>query len=138
VVCLTDEKGIAGHDQETGELRWRLPEAASGYPLLAGRLMIEENGEARRSIVDAATGRVIADLGAAMPVWDAVGRGTPYLVARTTEPPGRTSVSSFDPATGEVLLRGTITPVLDYGCQHDGGLLACVNQDNRLVVTDVG
>jgi hypothetical protein len=84
------------------------------------------------------TGRLLADLGTATPVWDAQGRGTPYLVARTVEPPGRTSVSSFDPAAGEVLLRGTIVPVLDYGCQQQDRLLACVTPDDRLVVTDVG
>jgi outer membrane protein assembly factor BamB len=138
VVCLTDADGTDGLDRETGALRWRLPQAGNGYPLVEGRLLIEEHSEGRRSLVDAMTGRQLADLGSAMPVWDAAGRGTPYLIAQTTEPAGRTSLSSFDPATGEVLLRGTIMPVLDYGCQHEGGLLACATQDNQLAVMDVG
>jgi hypothetical protein len=138
VVCVTDADGTTGHDWETGEPRWRLPGAGNGYPLREGRLLIEEHSGGRRTLVEATTGRLLADLGSATPVWDAMGRGTPYLIARTTEPAGRTSVSSFDPATGEVLLRGSIMPVVDYGCQNDGGLLACVTEDDRLVVTDVG
>jgi outer membrane protein assembly factor BamB len=138
VVCLSDAEGTSGYEPETGKLRWRLPGAGSGAPLPDGRLMIESLGSARRTLVDAMTGRLLADLGTAMPVWDTLGRTTPYLIADTTDPPDRSSVSSFHPATGEVLLRGTIAPVLDYGCQHEGGLLACVTQNNQLAVTDVG
>ena len=106
-------------------------------PLVNGRLLLEENGAGRRTLVDAATGRLLTDLGTSMPVSDALGRASPYLIAQTIEPPGRTSVSSFHPRTGELLLRGSITPVLDYGCQHENGLLACATQDNRLAVTAV-
>lgn len=137
-VCLTDAQGTAGHDRDTGRVLWRLPGAFNGAPLPGDQLMIEEDAGARHSLVDGRTGRRIADLGAAMPVWDSLNRRAPYLVARTTQPADRTSVSAFDPATAEVLMRGTIVPVLDYGCQTAGRLLACQTVDNRLIVTDVG
>jgi hypothetical protein len=137
VVCLNDGQGTAGHDLETGELRWRLPQSSNGVPLGDGRLLLEENGAGRRTLVDAATGRMLTDLGTSMPVSDALGLATPYLIAQTIEPPGRTAVSSFHPRTGELLLRGSIPLVLDYGCQHENGLLACATQDNRLAVTAV-
>jgi outer membrane protein assembly factor BamB len=138
VVCVTDAQGVAGHDSETGALRWRMPRATTGYPLLGDRLLVEENEATRRNLVDGRTGRVLADLGTAMPVWDSLGRGTPYLLDRTVDPPGRTAISRFDATTGEMLLQGAIEPVLDYGCQYEKELLACVTQDNRLTVTDVG
>jgi outer membrane protein assembly factor BamB len=138
VVCISDAHGVAGLDNETGALRWRLPRATNGYPLLGDRLLVEEIEGTRRSLVDGKTGRVLTDLGTAMPVWDSLGRGTPYLLDRTVEPPSRTAVSRLDARTGEVLLQGAITPILDYGCQNEGTLLACVTQDNQLTVTDVG
>ncbi len=138
VVCLTDVDGITGHDRETGRVLWRLPGTSNIYPLLDGRLVIDEEPGGRRSVIHGLTGRRLADLGAAMPVWDGVGRGTPYLLAPTVQPPDRTSVSSFDPAGMAVLLRGTIMPVIEGGCQQEGSLLACQTPDNRLVVTDVG
>jgi len=138
VVCVSDGTTVAGHDRETGALRWRLPAAMNGFLLPGGRLIVDEEGGARHTLVDAATGRRLADLGPATPVWDSFGRATAYLVAGTRQPAGLTSVSRFDPASGEVVLRGTIMPVLDYACRYEDDLLACATQDNRLVVTDVG
>jgi outer membrane protein assembly factor BamB len=138
VVCVSDGVSMAGHDRETGVLRWQLTGASGGYPLVGDRLMVDEDGGSRRALVDATTGRRLADLGAAMPVWDSLARGTPYLLTRTREPAGRTAVSSFDPGYARVTLRGAIVPVLDYSCQNEGVLLACVTEDNQLIVTDVG
>jgi hypothetical protein len=137
-VCVSDGDTTAGHDRETGAQRWRLIGAANGYPLPGGRMVLDDGGGARRILIDGATGRRLADLGSAMPVWDSLGRGTPYLMARTTQPAGLTSVSTLDPRSGRVRLRGAIPAIVDYACQNEGDLLACVTQDNRLAVTDVG
>jgi hypothetical protein len=67
-----------------------------------------------------------------MPVWDEQGRVT-YLIAGTLQPPGLTSVSSFDPASTEVVLRGTVAPA--QTCRSERDLLTCVTEDNRLAVT---
>jgi outer membrane protein assembly factor BamB len=138
VVCVSDGVSMAAYDRESGALRWQLAGASGGYPLLGDRLMVDEEGGSRRALVDAATGHRIADLGAAMPVWDSLARGTPFLLTRTREPAGLTAVSNFDPGYAQVTLRGAIVPVLDYSCQNEGALLACVTQDNHLIVTDVG
>jgi len=138
VLCILDGESTSGHDRGTGARLWRLSGTTSAYPLTNGQLLLDEDNGTRRALMDAATGRRLADLGTGMPVWDSTGRATPYLVARTVQPPGRTSVSSFDPATGEVTLRGAIPPTLDFGCQYEADLLVCPTQDNRLLVTDVG
>ena len=138
VLCILDGESTSGHDRETGARVWRLSGPTNTFPLADGQLLIEEDNGTHRALMDAATGRRLADLGTGMPVWDSLGRAMPYLVARTTQPPGLTSVSSFDPATDEVLLRGTIPPILDFGCQNEADLLVCLAQDNRLIVTDVG
>ena len=68
-------------------------------------------------------------------MWDAQGRPR-NLIAGTRQPPGRTAVSSLDPATGEVVLRGTVPPA--QNCRTDRDRLTCVTEDNRLTVTQVG
>jgi hypothetical protein len=72
-----------------------------------------------------------------MPVWDYRFRATPYVIARSTSTGGLMLISRVDERTGEVLLRGTLPAVLD-GCQSNGPLVACLTQDNRLIVTDAG
>jgi hypothetical protein len=138
VVCVSDGDTTYGHDWATGARLWRLDGPSGTYPLANGQLLVDEQNGARRALMDAATGRRLADLGTGMPVWDSAGRAAPYLVARTVEPPGLTSISRFDPATGEVTLRGAIPPALDFGCQSEAGLLVCPTQENRLIITDVG
>jgi hypothetical protein len=138
VVCINDGDSTYGHDWATGARLWRLDGPAGTYPLAGGRLLVEEQNGTRRALMDAVTGRRLADLGTGMPVWDSLSRASPYLVQHTMQPPGLTSVSRFDPATGEVTLLGAIPPTLEFGCQSEAGLLVCPTRENRLVVTDIG
>jgi hypothetical protein len=138
VLCISDADSTSGHDRATGKRLWQLPGSSNIFPLTDDRLLIDEENGVRRALLDAATGRRIADLGAGMPVWDSLGRASPYLVAGTRQPPGRTAVSRFDPATGEVTLLGAIAPTLDFGCQIEADLLICPTREDQLVVTDVG
>ncbi|MEU8232083.1 hypothetical protein AB0C12_21060 [Actinoplanes sp. NPDC048967] len=139
VVCLNGTDDTTGHDRATGEVRWRIPGAANGFPLLNGLLLVgdDETG-ARHRLVDTATGRPLVDLGTAMPVWDYGLQGTRYVVARAQTSNDLTLISRVDAASGEVLLRGTVATVLDFGCQSSGDLIVCETSDNRLTVTDVG
>jgi outer membrane protein assembly factor BamB len=135
VVCISEGESISGHDRSTGARLWRLSAASGVYPLTGGRLLAEEEQGARLTVLDGTTGRRLADLGRGRPVWDSRGRLT-YLIAGTLQPPGRTSVRSFDPASAEVVLRGTVASA--QTCRIERDLLTCVTEDNRLAVTDVG
>ncbi|MGW4946328.1 outer membrane protein assembly factor BamB family protein [Actinoplanes sp. NPDC004185] len=139
VVCLNGTNDTTGRDRTTGEVRWRIPGAANGFPLLDGLLLVgdDETG-ARHRLVDTATGRQLIDLGTAMPVWDHRLRGTRYVVARAQNATNLTLISQMDPRSGQVLLRGTVAAVLDFGCQSSGDVIVCETGDNRLIVTDVG
>jgi outer membrane protein assembly factor BamB len=136
VVCFSSENELAGYDRDSGQPRWRVPGAANAFPLSGGRVLVAVNETGAR-LLDAGTGRQLADLGAAGPVWSFGAAASPYLVAPTREPAGFMSVSRVDPRSGEVLMRGTIVPV-GGGCQSADSLLACVTQNKQLIVTDVG
>lgn len=139
VLCVNGPDDTAGYDRDTGEVRWRLAGAANGFPMPGGRVLLDDDETgARHHLVDGATGKRLADLGAAVPVWNATATDLPYLLRRTKEPPGLMSISRIDEDTGEELLRGTLPQVLDYGCQSEDDLLVCATPDSRLVVTDVG
>lgn len=136
VICINSENELAGYDRDSGQPRWRVPGAANAFPLPDGRVLVAVNETGAR-LVDAATGRQLADLGAAGPVWSFGAAASPYLVAPTRQPAGFMSVIRVDHRSGEVLMRGTIVPV-GGGCQSAGSLLACVTQNEQLIVTDVG
>lgn len=139
VLCMRGLDGAAGYDSDTGELRWRLPGSSNVFPFGGGKLLVDDDESGiRHHLVDVATGRRLADLGTASPVWNFTTAASPYLLARTREPAGLVSVSQYDERSGELLLRGVMPPVVEYGCQSEGSLLACVTQDGLLAVTDVG
>ena len=140
VVCVATTSRITGHDRRTGVVRWQITNAANGFPLVDGVLMVDDEDEngLRHRLVDAATGERITDLGSALPVWNYQQNRTPYLTAKTERPPGRMTISKLDAKTGTMLLRGSLPPLIDYGCQTDGALVACVTTDEQLIVTDVG
>ncbi|OJF15050.1 outer membrane protein assembly factor BamB family protein [Couchioplanes caeruleus] len=139
VLCISGPDGTSGHDRETGAARWSVPGMASGVPLPDGTLMTSSrDADSRNTLVDAATGRPIAELGAGTPVWEySTSPRRPYLLNRVSQPADRMTVSELDD-TGKVRLRGTIAPVLDDSCQAAGDLLVCAAPHGRLTVTDVG
>jgi outer membrane protein assembly factor BamB len=139
VLCLNLRDATAGYDRDTGEVRWRIAGATNGFPLPGGRLLVEDDDAgARHLLIDARTGRRLADLEATVPVWNYRTGDTPYLLGHTRQPLDLTSVSRFDARSGEVLMRGAIPRVVDWGCANEGDLLACVTVDDHLAVTDVG
>jgi outer membrane protein assembly factor BamB len=140
VLCLSTTTRTSGHDRRTGAQRWQISGAANGFPLLDGVLMVDDDDETgtRHHLIEAATGHQIADLGSAVPVWNYQLNRTPYVVAHAERSTDLMLISRVDEKSGEVLLRGTLPAVLDYGCQTDDTLVACITQDDRLIVTDVG
>ncbi|GAA3905527.1 outer membrane protein assembly factor BamB family protein [Actinoplanes auranticolor] len=139
VVCINGSDATTGHDPATGEVRWQITGSAIGFPLQDGLMLVgdDETG-ARHRLIDTRTGRQLADLGTATPVWDHQLAGTQYVVAGAQGSNDVTLISRVDRRTGEVLLRGTVSAVLDFGCQSSGDVIVCESMDNRLIVTDVG
>jgi outer membrane protein assembly factor BamB len=140
VLCVSTPRGTSGYDRATGTLRWSRPDAANVFPMSGGLLVVDRENGSRRAVIDAGSGRDIADLGTANLVWDFTSRtDMPYLLARTQEPAGRMAVSRLDARTHQVRLLGTIGAISDNSCQSAATILACVTAaDGRLAVTDVG
>lgn len=137
VLCVSNEHGTGGYDRETGAIRWRIDGMASGFPTFHDKLLVNtDNSGVRYRIVDQATGRKFVDLGEQNPVWNPSGEESPYFLRRSTEMPGYTAVSYLQEATDELFMRGKITGV--QACQSDRTLLACISEDQHLLVTDVG
>ncbi|MFI7600961.1 PQQ-binding-like beta-propeller repeat protein [Actinoplanes sp. NPDC049681] len=140
VLCVNDVEGTTGYDRETGEVRWRTPGSTNGIPLGDGRLVVADDANgSRHSLIDGATGRRVADLGHSSLVWDLASPGDPpYLVNHSRTPAGLMYVAQLDRHSGEIFVRGTIEPVLDYSCQSAGNVLVCITPRGRLTVTDAG
>lgn len=139
LVCLNTETETAAYDRDTGRPRWRIAGAANGFPILKGKLLVQsDNSGGRHLLVDQETGRTVADVGGMSPVWNSGRTNSPYLLKRSTEMPGYTSVSYFQEKTGKLYMRGKLPPVRDFGCQSDATLLACVSDNQRVLITDVG
>ena len=137
VICVGEEAGgVGGRDPRTGRLLWQGEGWDYARPLGDGRLLTEGREGGRAALVDEATGRLITDLGAGAIVLDAE-RGQILMIGPVREPPWGLKVSQLD-RTGELILRGSIGPVVNHGCQLSGGRLACGPADGRLTVRDVG
>jgi hypothetical protein len=137
VVCLGADAGrVDGRDPRTGRLLWHGEGWDYARPLGDGRLLTEAGESGRATLVDEATGRLIADLGAGTTVLDAE-RGQVVMVAPVTRAPWGYKVNQLD-RTGELILRGALGPVFDYGCQLAAGRLACAAGGGELTVRDVG
>jgi outer membrane protein assembly factor BamB len=135
VVCSIERDAFAAYDPATGAVRWRSDSVRNAFPAGPGQLLVDAG--IRRALIDDGTGRRLADFGDSIPVQDVDGRVS-YLLHVTAAPPGRTSVSRVDLATGAVELRGAIDRVNDAGCLAAADRLACPTVAGRLIVTAVG
>ena len=142
LVCGIEQYGFAAYDPATGAIRWRSPDIRNAWPASSGRLVADSGRLVADSVdhwtlIDEATGRLVADLGGGAPVPDLDGRVS-YLVRPTTSPRGLTAVSRIDSDTGTVGVRGTIDWVTDGSCQATGNNLVCATVAGQLIVTLVG
>jgi outer membrane protein assembly factor BamB len=142
LVCGIEQHGFTAYDPATGAIRWRNPEIRNAWPASSGRLVADggrlvADSADHWTLIDEATGRLVADLGGGSPVPDLDGR-VAYLVRATTAPRGRTAVSRIDSDTGTVGVRGAIDWVTDGSCQATGDHLVCATVAGQLIVTLVG
>jgi outer membrane protein assembly factor BamB len=135
VVCSIERDGFVAYDPATGTVRWRSVSVRNAWSAGPGRLLVD--GGTQRALIDDSTGRRVAEFGESVPVQDIDGR-VGYLLHVTASPPGRTSVSRVDLATGAVELRGAIDRVNDAGCLAAADRMACPTVAGRLIVTAVG
>jgi outer membrane protein assembly factor BamB len=138
VLCMGGNGELVGYDWVTGAVRWRAP--GQEYAMAASRdLLIAGGGpgSSRQTLLEAATGRRLADLGSARPPWTFDG-GTLITLGYSSSAPGRTVVSQVDPDTGQIFLLGTIEAITDWGCRLAGKLLLCHHPKGKLTVTAVG
>lgn len=136
-VCVgTAQNEVDGLDPLTGAVRWHAAGWDYARPVGDGTLLVEAHATGRHMLVDAATGRTLADFGPGSGVVDWESREVLGLGLSTTAVPPRMKVQQLDAASGEVLLRGAV-PLAAHGCQLAAGRLAC-DAGGTLTVTDVG
>ncbi|WP_067507828.1 PQQ-binding-like beta-propeller repeat protein [Actinoplanes sp. TFC3] len=135
VFCLNDDNGLSVYDQKTGQPLWHRPGEGYAAALHRDRLVLENGIGARRVLVDARTGRELADLGTSSLSYGDT--GPVYSLALTHQPPGRTAIGELDEHTGRIDLRGALDPAADY-CQSTDRLLACYTGGSRLTITEIG
>jgi PQQ-like domain len=139
VLCAFEDDGVTGIDAATGAARWHRAGELRARPFVPGRLITTGGpGPAAQRLLDAATGRVVAELGDGLLVPDEAG-GAAYRLRATLAPTDRIAVTRVDLATGRQTLLGTVPPITgDYGCQAYGHRLACTTTGGRLTVTALG
>ncbi|GAA4592485.1 outer membrane protein assembly factor BamB [Actinoplanes octamycinicus] len=132
VLCLSRGADVAGLEPATGTTRWVL--AGQGFVNRAGpdRLLAAgtDTDQPAQTLVDAATGRVIAGLGPGWPDGD-------LLIGNTTGSPVRTVLSRMDLVAGRSTPVGTVESIEGVYCSVTGRFLAC-RRPGRIVVTAVG
>jgi putative pyrroloquinoline-quinone binding quinoprotein len=142
LICGLDQSGFAAYDPATGAIRWRSTDIRNAWPASSGRLVADSGRLVADSVdhwtlIDEATGHMVADLGSGAPVPDLDGRVS-YLVRATKSPRGLTAVSRIDSDSGTVGVRGAIDWVSDGSCLASGNHLVCATVAGQLIVMLVG
>ena len=116
VICVADTRFVTGVDAADGAVRWTQPAWSSAFRYDADRLFAYDNQEdTGAALLDAATGRVLRDLGHS--------RNLGGLVLRTE---GRqTFVSVPEPGTANLRTVGVMRDVAWFRCAGQGGYLVC-------------
>lgn len=141
LLCVYAGSALAGYDRATGERRWQLRDSVNAVVLGSGRLLVEDDAAnfPGRRLLDATTGRTVAELGDARPVQDPrTGDVTPFFLAPTREPAGLTSIRRLDDRTGRLVLLGATEPILDTACLAEHAVLVCPTGGGRLIVVTTG
>ena len=133
VLCLVESNELVGLDPATGATRWHTPGWAWGEDLGGGRLLGYRPGNLQQAgVLDAATGRLLLDLGDWTPVQ---GTGIPELLTAPDRGNFRyTWFAALDPDTPGVRVLTRLTGVGTSGCDPHGDLLVCRTLDARLQV----
>lgn len=137
-ICVDNVSGLTAYDAPTGRMRWRLDGIGNGWAASDNRVVVSDLGDTgQQFLVDAATGARVGPPGPGETVWTTE-PGQALLVLRpTVSPPGRTSVTRWDLATGRRDLLGAIDWTSVNRCQARDRFLGCY-QGNEYAVTAVG
>jgi PQQ-like domain len=133
VLCLAESNELVGLEPATGTTRWHTPGWAWAEDLGNGRLLGYRPGNGQQvGVLDAATGRLLLDLGDWTPVQ---GTGMPELLTAPDRGNYRyTWFAALDPDTPGVRVLTRLTGVGTSGCDPHGDLLVCRTLDARLQV----
>jgi hypothetical protein len=126
-ICLPTDAGVCAVDPVTGVHAWEHRALQGGFPAgppwPAGTLAVSRMDGSGTELLDAATGRVIADLG----LWSTVGSGDwpPFLVRSPHFAPGHQGswLATFRPDVGKVEIVSALPDVTF--CTTSGHYLAC-------------
>jgi outer membrane protein assembly factor BamB len=136
-ICFNDGDSVAAYDAPTGRQLWRHDGVGSSWAAGSDRVVAERPGAGGQVLLDAATGRAIGDPGTGETVWTTE-PGEALLVLRATkEPPGQTSITRWDLATGRRQLLGAIGNLVVNRCQSVAHYLGCY-QVHEFTITVVG
>jgi hypothetical protein len=136
VVCVFEPGSFAAYDPVTGRPLWRQV-GLQGVDVAGDRtLLVQDAALETWAIYDAVTGRSRGRPGLGFLVRDS-DTDEVVLIAPTTDPPSRTSVSRIDPDTGRQSLRGVVDRVGDLGCLLTAEHLVCGTTNSRLTVARV-
>jgi len=139
VLCTDGGGELLGYDWATGKVRWRAP--GQGYARAVGQDLLIAESDAdttRKTLLEAATGRRLADLGTGQPPWGYAG-GTLVTIGVSPSQVGRAVVRWVDPGSGDTFPVGTMGPVNDRMFLLAGRLLLCTDTlRGGLTVTAVG
>jgi outer membrane protein assembly factor BamB len=123
-LCLAGGTDLVAYDLATGRRRWQRDGVTAGGPVRDDRVIADDGGHPL--LLDAATGHQIGERGDGITVWTVEPSTALYLLRSTRTPPGRTSVTRWDVATGRTRLLGAVDPVPGERCQVLGHHLACI------------
>ncbi|WIM95620.1 hypothetical protein ACTOB_007743 [Actinoplanes oblitus] len=132
VLCLARGADVAGLEPATGAIRWVRTGQGVASPAGADRLIAAgtDANEPVQTLLDAATGRVLGNLGAGWPDGD-------LMVRTATTPPLRTVLSRIDLPAGRAVTLGTVESIEGAYCAVTGRFLVC-QRTGRIVVTTTG
>ncbi|WKU04832.1 PQQ-binding-like beta-propeller repeat protein [Micromonospora sp. HUAS LYJ1] len=130
-VCLDESSGTEVLDPVTGRVRWT-SDRWSPVASVAGRLVgVNADGPPRLALLDAATGRAVAELGR----WELVHQWPPIVRLLAVRPAtgDRQLLAELDPADGTLRVRDVLPGRWD-ACWRSQGVLVCWRQRNSLGV----
>jgi outer membrane protein assembly factor BamB len=136
-VCGLAPDGLVALDGGTGQVRWRNEELQTAWPISAERLVSDATDATPQLLLDAETGRTVADLGSGFMVPDVTGT-TAYFLRLTRAPAGFTSISRLDLPTGRTAVRGQLDRIDGGGCTAAGDRLVCPTPTGRMMIMAVG
>jgi outer membrane protein assembly factor BamB len=138
LLCVSNgPRAVDALDPATGRVVWRSEGWDYALPMTGSRVITDlREGGGWHGVLDTATGRKIAEFEPGYTYVDEI-TGTVLAVSTAEIMPADVTVSQLT-GTDEVVLRGSLGPISDNGCQLAADRLACAVGPGELVIRDVG